>query len=61
MLISQGAPPKAVQSHLGHSSITTTFDWYGHLFSADLEALADGLDATYRRVAADNTRTIDVA
>ena len=61
LLISQGAPPKAVQPQLGHSSITTTFDRYGHLFSADLEALADGLDATYREAAADNSRTIDVA
>ena len=31
-LIDQGFPPKRVQALLGHSSITMTFDTYGHLF-----------------------------
>jgi integrase len=49
LLISQGAHIKAVQNHLGHSSIQVTLDHYGHLYEADLEQLAAGLDATYRR------------
>src|SRR5262249_46580633 len=31
-LIDRGLPPKVVQERLGHSSITMTFDRYGHLF-----------------------------
>lgn len=33
MMIEQGWPPKKIQSILGHSSITITYDTYGHLFS----------------------------
>lgn len=31
MLIAQGESPKYIQDQLGHASITTTFDVYGHL------------------------------
>lgn len=48
LLISQGAHPKAVQEHMGHSSITVTYDRYGHLFPAIADQLADRLDAVYR-------------
>jgi len=42
--IAQGAHPKAIQARLGHASITTTLNLYGHLFtSLDVE-LAEGLD-----------------
>jgi hypothetical protein len=51
-LIAAGAHPKAIQSHLGHSSITVTLDRYGHLFPADLDRLADRLEAA-RNVALD--------
>lgn len=47
LLISQGAHPKAIQSHLGHRSITTTLDRYGHLFEDEHDKLADRLDAAY--------------
>jgi integrase len=30
--IDRGQPPKVIQERLGHSSITMTFDRYGHLF-----------------------------
>ena len=30
--IDRGLPPKVIQERLGHSSITMTFDRYGHLF-----------------------------
>jgi integrase len=45
LLIAQGAHPKAIQAHLGHSSIQVTMDRYGHLFPDALEQLADRLDA----------------
>lgn len=44
LLISQGAHPKAIQAHLGHSSIAVTMDKYGHLFPSDIDALAHSLD-----------------
>jgi hypothetical protein len=45
----QGAHPKAIQAHLGHSSIMVTMDLYGHLFPDDADRLAEGLDATFRQ------------
>lgn len=48
LLIHQGAHPKQIQAHLGHASITTTLDRYGHLFPDDMDQLADGLEATYQ-------------
>ncbi len=41
LAIQQGAHPKTIQSRLGHETITTTLDVYGHLFEgmdADLAA-----------------------
>jgi site-specific recombinase XerD len=48
LLISNGAHAKAIQQLLGHSSISVTFDVYGHLFDADLDDLADRLENTYQ-------------
>lgn len=51
ILIAQGAHPKEIQSRLGHSSITTTMDRYGHLFpslGAQLETALDGIYQKYR-------------
>lgn len=48
LLIANRAGPKEIQEHLGHSTIRVTFDRYGHLFPESREALAEGLDATYR-------------
>ncbi len=59
LLIAQGAHPKAVQVHLGHSSISVTMDRYGHLFPSDMEALASALDAARSRALADQMRTKD--
>jgi integrase len=47
LLIAAGAHPKAIQTQLGHSSITTTLDIHGHLLPSTTEALAAALDATY--------------
>jgi hypothetical protein len=43
-MISAGATPKAVQSVMGHASAAFTLTVYGHLFDADLDALAERLD-----------------
>jgi len=53
MLIAQGAHPKAIQSHLGHQSITTTLDRYGHLFADVHERLAERVDDAYSGVLSD--------
>ena len=53
LLIAQGAHPKAIQAHLGHSSIQVTLDHYGHLFPADIDRLAARLEET-RQAAVDS-------
>lgn len=45
LAIRQGAHPKAIQSRLGHASITMTMDVYGHLFPGQDEEIARGLEA----------------
>jgi integrase len=44
LLIEQGEHPKVIQSRLGHASITTTLNTYGHLFEGLDEAAASRLD-----------------
>lgn len=48
LLISQGEHPKVIQERLGHASIKTTLDTYGHLFDGLDEAAADRLDEVWR-------------
>jgi integrase len=48
ILIAQGAHPKLIQRHLGHSTIKVTLDTYGHLFPDEQERIADELDAAFR-------------
>ena len=45
--IAQGEHPKVIQERLGHASIKTTLDTYGHLFDGLDEAAADRLEATF--------------
>ena len=47
LLVAEGAHPKAIQRHLGHRSITTTLDRYGHLFDDEHRRLAERLDAAF--------------
>lgn len=42
------AHPLAVMKRLGHSSITVTYNTYGHLFPALEEALTESLERSYR-------------
>ncbi len=59
LLIAQGEHPKVMQERLGHASIKTTLDTYGHLFEGLDEAAADRLAAAWRgsRVDAKWTRS----
>ncbi|HEY2667898.1 MAG TPA: tyrosine-type recombinase/integrase, partial [Actinomycetota bacterium] len=52
MLIREKAHPKAIQVGLGHASIKTTLDTHGHLHEGIDEALAEALDASWRRTTA---------
>jgi integrase len=44
LAIAAGAHPKEIQARMGHSSIRTSLDLYGHLYNAADEAVAAGLD-----------------
>jgi integrase len=47
LLIANGRHMEEVRDHLGHSSIRTTSDHYGHLFPSTRTALANALEATF--------------
>ena len=49
LLIAAGEHPKVIQGRLGHASIRTTLDVYGHLFEGLDEAAAERLDETWRQ------------
>lgn len=44
LMIQAGYPPKMLQEIMGHASITTTLDLYGHLYPGDMDRYADRLD-----------------
>lgn len=45
LLIAQGEHPKAIADRLGHTSVRTVLDVYGHLYTGADEAAAHGLQA----------------
>jgi len=51
LLIAAGAHAKLVQERLGHSSITTTLNLYGHVLPTTEAALVDALDAIHAEAA----------
>ncbi len=57
LLIAQGEHPKVIQERLGHASIKTTLDTYGHLFDGMDEAAAQRLDEAWRVSPVDATWT----
>ena len=59
LLIASGAHLQEVKEHLGHASIRTTSDRYGHLYDEARERLRDRLDATFAQNLADFSRTSD--
>jgi integrase len=42
-MIQAGYPPKMLQEIMGHASVTTTLDLYGHLYPGDMDRYADRL------------------
>lgn len=48
LMIASGTHPKVVQSRLGHASITTTLDLYGHKLPGLEEAVVTGLEEAHR-------------
>lgn len=58
LLIAAGAHPKAIQEHLGHKDIQTTFNVYGHLLPSAQEALAAALDAAFDGAEAGDVPTL---
>ncbi len=48
LAVSAGANVKAVQRMLGHAKASMTLDRYSHLFTDDLEAVAERLEAVFR-------------
>lgn len=57
LAIASGAHPKAIQARLGHASITTTLNVYGHLFEGLDDELADRLDVA-RSAARDSAASL---
>jgi len=43
-MIQAGYPPKMLQEIIGHASITTTLDLYGHLYPGEMDRYADRLN-----------------
>ena len=56
LLIRQGVHPKAIQHHLGHSSINITMDRYGHLLPDQYDDLASRLDLVHSNAVPRNSR-----
>ncbi len=50
LLIKSGQHAKVIQERLGHASIKTTLDVYGHLFPGMDEAAAEALNEAARGV-----------
>jgi integrase len=49
LLAAAGAPIKAIQAQLGHSTAETTLNRYSHVYDDDRDALARHLDAVGSR------------
>ena len=45
LMIAAGVNAKALSTHMGHSSVTITYDRYGHLMPGAEHEAADLLDA----------------
>ena len=53
LLIAQGAHPKEIQARLGHASITTTLNTYGHLWPSLGAQLDAKIEAVFRQARAE--------
>jgi hypothetical protein len=53
LMIQAGYPPKMLQEIMGHASITTTLDLYGHLYPGEMDRYADRLGTAAEDAAED--------
>ena len=49
LMIAAGVNAKCLQTYMGHSSVTITYDRYGHLMPGNEEEAAELLDAYLER------------
>ena len=56
LMIQAGYPPKMLQEIMGHASITTTLDLYGHLYPGEMDRYADRLNEAAGMTDAANKR-----
>lgn len=59
LLIAGGEDPYVISQRLGHASIKTTYDTYGHLFEGRDRMAADRLEEVARQAQTDTKRTPD--
>jgi len=57
LMIQAGYPPKMLKEILGHASITTTLDLYGHLYPGDMDKYADRVDNTANEAGTGKAKT----
>jgi integrase len=57
MLIAENQQPNVIAARLGHKSVRTVLDVYGHLYEGLDDAAADALNTTWALRAADSSRT----
>jgi integrase len=55
-MIENGAHPKEIQARLGHASIKTTLETYGHLMPTLGAHLDEALDTAHREASANLSR-----
>ena len=60
-MIQAGYPPKMLQEIMGHASITTTLDLYGHLYPGDMDRYADHLDTAIEEASTAKIRPNETA
>jgi integrase len=58
LLIAQGEHPKLIADRLGHTSVRTVLDVYGHLYEGADQAAAEGLDAQIAAIGAAKRRRV---
>ncbi len=59
LLIAQGEHPKVIADRLGHTSVKTVLDVYGHLYEGADQAAAEGLEVQIRSRSR-HTRTTEI-
>jgi integrase len=58
LLIAAGVHPKAIQARMGHASITTTLNTYGHLMPTAFQGIGEKLDALIHCLPQDHDNAI---